>query len=573
MWQGTSGPHNARIMVVGEAWGAQEKMQGKPFIGQSGDELNRMLAEAGFDRKQVFCTNLVSDKPPANEFHHWLVPTRQARKDKVEPVNGLYITPKVREGLDTLYTQIEAVQPDIILAMGNYAFWALSSRVAISNFTPKGKSGEGYKTPTGMMLWRGSMLRTDRGPVGIPLVPMLHPAFIMRNWPWRAITVHDMKSRIKPALQGRWDKPPRRYIAPPTFHQVQEFMGNLLTRLSAGPVRVACDIETSRRCITTIGFCHDSHFAISIPFMHHSREPYWPHEQHVVVVKWIRRILLHPNLQLVGQNFLYDMQYIQRWWRVTPRLHFDTMLAQHLLFPTSPKALYYIASMTCEWYQFWKDDKKESDDSEDLEGMLRYNCDDLFYTLEASKALERAIHSMGLDHLMQERLAQNELAFEMMQRGIRIDSNVRSKMLMECTEASAERQQFLDRVMPDWVIPETSSKKPWYQSAIQTRRLFYESLGFKSIRHRQTGNATVNEEALEELKLRYPELTQVFQAILELRSLGVFANNFLSAAIDPDNKMRCSFNVAGTSTFRWSSSENAFGRGTNLQNIPAGGEM
>ena len=57
-------------------------------------------------------------------------------------------------------------------------------------------------------------------------------------------------------------------------------------------------------------------------------------------------------------------------------------------------------------------------------------------------------------------------------------------------------------------------------------------------------------------------------AIETYRSLSVFRNTFIMAPLDPDGRMRCSINVAGTETYRFSTSKNAWGRGTNLQNIP-----
>jgi DNA polymerase-1 len=53
-----------------------------------------------------------------------------------------------------------------------------------------------------------------------------------------------------------------------------------------------------------------------------------------------------------------------------------------------------------------------------------------------------------------------------------------------------------------------------------------------------------------------------------LRSIGVFLSTFINAELDSDGRMRCSFSIAGPTTFRFSSSENAFGSGMNLQNIP-----
>ena len=68
IFHGTSGPHNARIAVVGESYGREEAGKQKPFIGQSGGLLDQLLASAGIPRDTVFCTNVISEQPPGNDM-------------------------------------------------------------------------------------------------------------------------------------------------------------------------------------------------------------------------------------------------------------------------------------------------------------------------------------------------------------------------------------------------------------------------------------------------------------------------------------------------------------------------
>jgi DNA polymerase-1 len=75
---------------------------------------------------------------------------------------------------------------------------------------------------------------------------------------------------------------------------------------------------------------------------------------------------------------------------------------------------------------------------------------------------------------------------------------------------------------------------------------------------------------MAEIAFREPALKPLCQTIVELRSISVFLNTFVNAELDSDNRMRSSFSVAGPTTFRFSSSENAFGSGMNLQIIPKG---
>ncbi len=72
---GTSGPRDARIVIIGESWGETEQKLSLPFVGASGKNpdlgLDAALAFAGFSRDECFCTNVVSAHPAANEMHRF----------------------------------------------------------------------------------------------------------------------------------------------------------------------------------------------------------------------------------------------------------------------------------------------------------------------------------------------------------------------------------------------------------------------------------------------------------------------------------------------------------------------
>jgi DNA polymerase I-like protein with 3'-5' exonuclease and polymerase domains len=98
--------------------------------------------------------------------------------------------------------------------------------------------------------------------------------------------------------------------------------------------------------------------------------------------------------------------------------------------------------------------------------------------------------------------------------------------------------------------------------------LFYEDLKQPFINNRKSGNPTLDDDALTKIGTRQPLLRPVIDCIREMRTIGVIRSNVLLARLDYDGRMRCSFNIAGAETFRFSSSESAFNSGTNLQNIP-----
>lgn len=136
-----TGPASARLMVIGEAPGAQEDDQGKPFVGRAGRLLDRLLEQNGLDREQVFITNVVACRPPSN------------RAPRVREVNA---------HVPWLEEQLRLVLPDVIVTLG---------RVALAYFIPGAKVTE----------LRGVPQVIERSRRGISLLPMLHPAAALRR--------------------------------------------------------------------------------------------------------------------------------------------------------------------------------------------------------------------------------------------------------------------------------------------------------------------------------------------------------------------------------------------------------
>lgn len=576
IFQFTTGPQDADIVIVGEGWGSEEEATKKPFVGASGQELNRMLSEAGLDRAQILCTNVIHEKPPNGSMDRHF--------GKVKSGNplywGLYPSSTVREGLKNLGEVICAHPRKVVVAAGNYALWALTG---LNSIGEADKDDGGGLVPTGITDWRGSMvnLRPEFG--GGPCLPIVHPVMVFKQYSWRSVLVHDLSQRIPYALTSRWAFPERTKLATPTFEQVRDFFADEFRQLDNGTIlwRV-CDIETKRRNIICTGIATSKSWSLAIPHcrlnLERHLEAWWPFEQEVLIYKWLRRWLLHPNVRLIGQNFLYDMQYLSRWFRTpTIKCTYDTMLAQHVMFPGTPKSLDYLASLYCEWYKFWKHESQEWAETGSIEQLLYYNCEDVLYTYEIFEEQQPALESVGMRPHFDFLLHSQEFCFEAMKEGFNIDTQTRADLVIQVTQAVKPRVDWLAKIIPqqylaDHVKINRKGVKKWWESTHQQRILFYEVLGLKEQRHRKTKRPTIDDEALNNLKAAYPALTRIFDTIAEVRSLGVFMNNFLTAPLDPDARMRCSFNPGGTETFRYSSSENAFYRGTNLQNIPKGDE-
>lgn len=593
---GTSGPHDADIVLVGESWGEEEQNAKRPFVGTSGTELNRMLAESGLQRERILCSNVVAERPPNNETWRFFLPKHESTKHN-ERVNGLLPNNSVRSEVARLYRQITAHPRKLVISTGNYALWALSTRTGAeiqrqSNNRPIPLELQTY-APNGIMNWRGSMWFCEPHKefthdavqhetlARTRLLPIIHPAAIMRAWEGRAPTVHDLKSRVPMALRGDWRRnPPAIKLAPPTFSEAINRLRYWLDLAKRGVViNLANDIETlRRRFISVIGFADSSSFAMCIPLIRCSRpdgslESYWSPDQEGQLLRYIRAVLSHPNIRVIGQNYIYDTQYLQHEMGVTPHLFHDTMLAQNVIFPGTPKDLGYLSSLYCQYHWYWKDDVKDWNVLEDLQTMMDYNCDDNLRTWEIAESQRQYISAIKQEEQMDFKMRTNDLCLRMMNRGVLIDTKRRGTMLFELQDALTAIEHELLIIIPQVLVKPLAKKtdKYWYRSPKQTATLFYDILGFKIVKHRKTGRPTVGKEALMQLERWYPEFTGLFR---RLDTYGSVDNTIgvIQSPTEHDGRMRCSYNPGGTETHRLSSSENVFGRGTNLQNLSKGEE-
>lgn len=145
-----SGPHDARVLIIGEAPGAKEDREGMPFVGASGKELDRYLELAGLSRDQVFIANVVKCRPPSN---------RNPYTDEIAAC-----APFLRE-------QLRSLHPQVIITLGNFA-----SRFVL-------------KTEVGITQLRGKAY--DLG--GMWVLPCFHPAAALYDRKKQAVLEEDFR--------------------------------------------------------------------------------------------------------------------------------------------------------------------------------------------------------------------------------------------------------------------------------------------------------------------------------------------------------------------------------------------
>lgn len=575
IYQYTRGPLTAPVILVGEAWGASEAAARRPFVGAAGKELDKMLLEAGLLHSDILFTNLIHFQPPNNDFTHFLYSNKDAKAHRLESFNGCNPTPPLRDGLKELEELILRVQPRLVIAAGNWPLWALGD-----NHTNAGTK-VGYKLPSGIMNWRGSQTYTrplGKGLLKFPLLPIIHPAAILRSWELRPVTVHDLRRAAKYVRQQEpeWSPPngtTTHYR--PTFMQMKSWLTFAIADAKRAEIWLAVDIETyRRRWISCVGLARATS-ELCIPFFYFDKEKaidYLSMAEEQEIWELLRQLLEHPNVKIIGQNFIYDTQFFHRFYQIRAEAAFDTMVAHHVLMPGTPKDLATLASLYLDHYCFWKGESEDWNTSEyGAEELWKYNCKDVRATYDIAMTLHKALYKEKLYDLFTFQMEQWKLARRMMLKGTRFNISERDRLRNELMEASTAIEHWLMKAVPEQ-FQYTSTGTPWFRSPKGLADLLYRVIGLPPVLHKKTKQPTTDSTALEQLREKHTWLKPVFDRIELLRSLSVFNSHFLEAGISPAGRIHCSFNIAGTDTFRWSSSANGFGEGTNLQNIPKGNE-
>jgi uracil-DNA glycosylase len=339
------------LMLVGEAPGEEEERQGRPFVGASGQELRRLMSEAGL-ASDSYLTNVFRTRPPANDLTHFIMNSKswlQAKllhpsEPQLPPMRSgsslMYLLPTFYPELKRLALEILECNPNLILCLGNTALWALTGHQNISAV----RGAVATITPTApvSLLLDGTPDVSVESLIGRKILPTFHPAAVLRQWDLRTIVLADL---IKAKAQAVFPeiRRPERHIEIIERHQL-DVLEHYAKFLGPGPLAV--DVETRRGQITCIGFAQSPQYGVVVPFVSKLKDHYWATTQEECeALRLVRNILHHPCPK-VFQNGLYDLHYIWRTWHIAPcNCRFDTMLRHHAEYPELQKSLGFMGSI------------------------------------------------------------------------------------------------------------------------------------------------------------------------------------------------------------------------------------
>lgn len=332
----------SKVILLGEAYGRDEAIAKRPFVGATGRELNRLLEETGFLppgtaraiapnaykfdiqlRDQIYAqhgvypTNVFNVRPDSNKIEN-LCGGKWGDLPAIRA--GKYIRPEYIGELDRTARELNAERPNLIIGLGATACWFALGRAAITKL-------------------RGTIAPTKYG----KFLPTFHPAFLFHGaWDQRPTVLFDLEKARREAEFPEIRRPERFIYIPETIDDLR--WGE---RETATASRLSIDIETVGDQITCIGFAWSKDHALVIPIFdwQKSDRNYWGLEEERFAWRIIRN-LCQSRIPKVFQNGLYDIHFLWRRYGICPgNCADDTMLLHHALQPEVKKGLGFLGSI------------------------------------------------------------------------------------------------------------------------------------------------------------------------------------------------------------------------------------
>lgn len=352
---GTRGNTSSNVCILGEAPGEREDAKGLPFIGPSGYLLDTMLNEVGFSNRDVWFTNCYKTRPPDN---------------KMDRLHELGIPHKIFH--EQLFEELDQWKPKIIIACGK-----TGTQLLCPETKPPRKSTKKEDETGGFGNWRGSRLISPLLSWSHYVIPMYHPAYVLRSYEEREICVFILQGAFEEWQYARKNSalqplPMRGIITNPSFDIAYDF----LRRCLSSPEPISIDIELLKRKVPyTISFALSPYEAISMSF--------WNYQPIELRTLWRKMDEVFRTKWQIGQNYTtFDCHWLRAMgFDVNLSLVHDTLIRHHVLWPELPHKLQF---QTLQYTRepYYKDEGKGWSLKEGLDRLMKYNCKDTLVTYE-----------------------------------------------------------------------------------------------------------------------------------------------------------------------------------------------
>lgn len=507
-----------KIALVGEAPGADEEALGKPFVGSSGRLLSAVLAQSSILRSACLVGNICQLRPPGNQIFQFD-----------------WLGDEIQSGLKQLKLDLDESDPNLCLLFQypNKGIEYVLKSAGISH-----KIGD----------YRGTIFQcmdTSSPYFGRKCLATYHPSYVMKDYSVMPLFAFDIARARKQSLTPDYNAPQRTYELGLSCAEVCQRLDSIT------PAElVSIDIEGGiEQGVTCVGISTNSSTGFIISLSDYSSS------DQSICIKSLARVLSSDSIPKVLQNSLYDNFVLSWLWKLPIRnVREDTMLSGWEIYPELPKAL---GVQTSIWTDepFYKFERKIDDKATHY----TYCIKDALVTHEISQRHNEVLSGRSKDHYNFNVSLLPALLF-MELRGIKYDSETARFRKEETLIKQTELQTQIDQKAQGPL--NCNSPKQMIEALYQ--KLGYEPQ-YQKEKGRKTTKLTVDMEALLTLYRQYNG-DPFIMSILKWKSLDGQRKQ-LEIPTDYDGRMRTSYNLVGTETGRFTSSEAPTGNGTNLQQI------
>ncbi len=521
------GETTAKIAFVGMAPAKNEEEQGRPFIGRAGQVFEQCLHAAHMARAECYITNLSLTRLPED------------RESSLWSTKG-GLTTYGKECQARLKEELDAIDANVIVTLGNAPLDALCSK-------------------RGVTKWRGSILESTLLE-GRKIIPTIHPASVSYgDFFARYYIKEDFERAIYESEFPEIRLVDRNYIIHPTVEQALAY----IDAIYESKKQVSWDIETIGGEVSCLSFATSEYEAMSVPVANYTASG------EAAVWKAISRLMNDPETPKLGMNLIFDTSFILAHNKIQTRGHIDDiMIAHHILYPDFPKGLDFLVSFNGKGEPYYKDEGKQWKLAQirDWDQFWTYNAKDSTHAFMVWEAIKDKIKETGFWEFYRDTMDYFDPVNFMVLRGIKVDPDAIKKNDEETVKTLAELQEKLTEVVGYAINP---------KSPQQCKKYFYEELGVTPLtRYNKTTKKsapTMDDKALQTLSrgsASRPSLPAA-KLIQDIRSLSTMKSRYLDIQFDKDGRFRCSYNLRGTTTGRFSSSKTINGTGGNHQNLPS----
>lgn len=528
---------SAKIIFLGEAPAKTEMRLGRPLCGPSGDVFNECLHAAGALRAEAYILNV------------WEEPVWKAKRGLTEyfyeydsprgPDNLLWRTGSgfTELGLELAQrtlTRIKRSKANLIVPLGQQAMELCTGKTK------------------GILKWRGSILE-GHPRVGKKIIPTLHPAATIHGiYLWRYLIIADIEKAMVEQEYPDLRLPDRNLIIDPKLPDILEYIAECR---KVG--KFATDLEVFNHHVCCFSLSHDPLEAMSIPIFDETGRSIFSERQELAIWLAYAGAMEDPEVEKVNQNLIgFDAPFLMLQNNIMPAGRmWDTQIAQSVLYPEFRKGLDFITSIHTREPYYKEEGKMWKTMEGGFDNFLRYNAKDSCVALESWDVLadEMTQDEYWPTYFLHEE--EKKWLWYIVLRGFAVN---RERLLEVKARVHGEMKA---------KYAELTATAEWDfnpQSPKQCQKYFYITKGLAPYKGK-TGGITTDDGAMARIYRRYG--LKEAKLVQEIRALRKLYSTYMEVELDPDGRLRCSYDPRGTWTGRISSSATIFGRGMNMLNL------